>query len=118
MSYKIFLLFTLMVAGCAPGNASEDHHTASKKAPSEEVVSERELPVGSTCTVQFRRDALGTARETPVSHATDNFNGADVRVTGKLVKTDENWVVVEKYGGKEVFWIPRENVLLIEFSKN
>ena len=70
------------------------------------------LPIGATCTVQLRRDALGGAASVPVPVLTDNINGADVSVSGTLVKVDADWVVIAV--NKEMLWISRPNVLLIK----
>jgi hypothetical protein len=70
------------------------------------------LPVGATCTVQLRRDALGGAASVPVPVLTDNINGAEVSVSGTLVKVDADWVVITV--DKNMLWIARPNVLLIK----
>ncbi len=65
-------------------------------------------------TVQIRRDLLGAGGNLPISPTTGSFNGADVCVTGKLLKVNEEWVVLER--DKQEIWIPRENVLLIQID--
>ena len=72
--------------------------------------------IGKDCVVQFRRgDGLGTAADIPVSPTTGNQNGADVQVQGKLESVSGGWVVLGQ-DNKEC-WIPRESILLIQFSK-
>jgi hypothetical protein len=68
--------------------------------------------VGKNVTVQFRRDALGSAATIPVSPFTNNLNGADTSFTGKVYRVDGNWLVVD-FREKRV-WVPREVVLAIE----
>src|SRR5688572_8231138 len=65
------------------------------------------------CTVQFRRDALGTAGAVPVSPMTGGINGGQVSVTGKLRSFDDEWLALdtEKQG---VLFIPKEVVLLVQ----
>jgi hypothetical protein len=65
------------------------------------------------CTVQFRRDALGTAGTVPVSPTTGGINGGQVSVTGKLRSFDDEWLALdtEKQG---VLFIPKEVVLLVQ----
>jgi hypothetical protein len=70
-------------------------------------------PVGKTCKIQFRRDALGTAATLPVSPLTDSLNGGETSISGTLKSTSEDWLVLDR-GGKET-WIPKSVVLLIEF---
>jgi len=66
-----------------------------------------------TCTVQFRRDALGAARDLPVSPMTGGINGATVAVVGKLRSFDEEWLAVDTEKDGVVF-IPKEVVLLVQ----
>ena len=68
--------------------------------------------VGKSVTVQFRRDALGSAATIPVSPFTNNLNGADTSFTGKVYRVDGNWLIVD-FREKRV-WVPREVVLAIE----
>ncbi len=71
-------------------------------------------PKAKSATVQFRRDILGASRELPVPPTTDVQNGASVSVSGKLLKVNREWVVLEQ--DKKVLWIPRDNVLLIRIN--
>ena len=70
--------------------------------------------VGANCTIQFRRDALGAASSGPVPPLTDNHNGADTCLAGKLKSLNSEWVVIEH--GTEDLWIARSVVLLIRAS--
>ena len=72
--------------------------------------------VGSTCKVQFRRDALGAASTLPVPPMTDNINGADTNVVGTLEAINREWVVLKQNDIKKT-WIPREVILLIEVEQ-
>jgi hypothetical protein len=69
-------------------------------------------PIGATCKIQFRRDALGAGAATPVPPRTDSFNGADTSVRGTLKQFASEWIVLD-VSGKDV-WIPKTVVLLIE----
>lgn len=72
--------------------------------------------VGKLCAVQFRRgDALGSGADLPVSPTTGEINGAAVSTHGVLRKVTSGWIVLES-GAKDYF-IPRESVLLIEFTR-
>ena len=70
---------------------------------------------GRTCTVQFRRgDALGGAGSLPVSPLTSNINGADTAISGKIRRVTEEWIVMDRANGTEI-WIPKSAVLLVQF---
>ena len=69
------------------------------------------LEPGKTCTIQFRRDALGTASALPVSPFTESINGAVTCVSGTFKRTAGHWIVIEQ-NGTEV-WIPESVVLAI-----
>jgi|GEM_PF-700671 len=68
--------------------------------------------VGKSVTIQFRRDALGSAATIPVPPFTNNMNGAETSFTGKVYRVDGNWLIVD-FREKRV-WVPREVVLAIE----
>jgi hypothetical protein len=72
-----------------------------------------EAGVGNTCTVQFRRDALGLATEVPINPATDVYNGATITLVGTLKSRDENWTVVSGLHGDETstYVIPTHAIL-------
>jgi hypothetical protein len=70
-------------------------------------------PAGKSCTIQFRRDALGTAATMPVPPMTDNINGAETSISGTLKSSAGAWVVLD-HGGVEV-WIPKTAILLIKY---
>lgn len=69
-------------------------------------------PIGATCKIQLRRDALGAGAAGPIPPRTDVFNGAETSVGGILKQFTTEWIVLD-VGGKEV-WIPKTVVLLIE----
>ena len=84
------------------------------KTPSTRSSTNRICPeAGAYCTVQFRRDALGASRDLPVPPTTGSINGAEVCVSGKFSKMNENWVVLTESNGGEI-WIPRSMILLIK----
>lgn len=85
--------------------------------------------VGSECTIQFRRDALGAAAALPISPETTGINGANVVLQGKLLGVDGDWLHVESTieyregsGGppREIrrdYEVPVHSVLYLEFQK-
>jgi hypothetical protein len=71
-------------------------------------------PVGANCTIQFRRDALGTAASSPVPPLTGMHNGADTCVAGKVKSLNNEWLVVD--AGNKDLWIATSAVLLIQVN--
>lgn len=71
------------------------------------------LPLGERCTVQLRRDALGAGADLPVPPTTNSINGADVSISGELVRADQDWLVLRGEGKDR--WIARHAVLFVEF---
>lgn len=69
-------------------------------------------PIGATCKIQLRRDALGAGASGPIPPRTDVFNGAETSLSGKLQQFTTEWIVLD-VSGKEL-WIPKTVVLLIE----
>ena len=69
---------------------------------------------GKSCTLQFRRDALGAAASLPISPLVGGINGADTAMSCTYKGTHEDWVIVE-HAGKEL-WIPKSVILLLEFA--
>ena len=68
--------------------------------------------IGETCTIYFRRDALGMAAGAPSPPRTGNQNGADVIMSGKLLRVNPGWVSIGI--DQTEFTIPREVILMIE----
>jgi hypothetical protein len=69
--------------------------------------------LGEFCTVQLRRDALGGAASLPVAPLTDNINGADVEVGGKLEAVEGDGIVVRDDAKEADYWIPNHAILLV-----
>ena len=75
--------------------------------------------IGEICTVQFRRDALGSGATLPVSPTTGSINGAEVAVGGKLVAVEGDGIVIEGLPPHQAntYWIPFHAILLVEVPK-
>jgi hypothetical protein len=83
-------------------------HRSAPKA-----VAELTPPLGRNCTVQFRRDALGTASANPIPPLTGSHNGAETAIGGKLKNVTAEWIVIERAGSE--LWIPKSSVLLLQY---
>jgi hypothetical protein len=75
-----------------------------------------EAKVGTPCTVQIRRDALGSGHELPVPPTTDVINGAQVSVSGTLEAVHGSWIVLDTRDPRRKHWIPAGSVLLLSFN--
>lgn len=74
-------------------------------------------PAGKEVRIQLRRgDVLGAAAPLPISPRTYSINGVDTALSGKIVEVTADWVVLDTAEVPAVrIWIPRSNVLLIEY---
>jgi hypothetical protein len=95
----VVLVGLLFVAGCG----------GSHPPVSDPQLSGR---VGENCTIYFRRDALGMAAGAPSPPRTGNQNGADVAMSGKLLRVNPGWLTVGI--DQAEYTIPREVILMIE----
>ena len=115
VSCCLFLL-ALGLSGC---NSSNGAPTTSASEVSPRVPGAP--PAGAHCTVQFRRDMLGSHSDLPISPLTDGINGANVSVSGRLLRTDDQWIVLARKhhetGAEYELWIPRDNVLLLQIAR-
>lgn len=100
-------LCVLLMAGCKV----ETHEGRSGSQGAAGIKPE----VGSACTVQLRRDALGASTGL-IPPDTESVGGATVSVRGKFSRMDDNWVVLAA-SDKDEIWIPRGMILLIEVRK-
>jgi len=66
---------------------------------------------GQNVTVFIRHDVLGQASDIPSSISVGVLNGAEVSLTGKLILSSPQWIVIEVLDSR--WTIPRENVLAI-----
>jgi hypothetical protein len=74
-------------------------------------------PTGKEVSLQLRRgDALGSGANLPVPPRTSGINGAETGLSGKLVKITDEWVVIDTNDIPAArIWIPKGNILLIEY---
>jgi hypothetical protein len=89
---------SVLVTGCQPAAAADSSKGSTAR----------------TCTIQFRRDALGAAASLPIPPTTGNINGASTCVSGTFKSSSGEWVVIGQ-GGSET-WVPKSVILLIQFQ--
>ena len=97
------LATTLLFSGCKESKSSTEFKSADLRKWKTDTVS-----------VQFRRDALGSAHQLPVSPTTSSINGATVSMKGRLIDVGPEAIVLESRGNNH--WIPREVILLVKFE--
>lgn len=96
------LPFALGACNIEAGNAAATSHR--------KLLEDR---YGERCTVQLRRDALGTGGGLPVPPTTSMINGAEVMVAGKLLAYDTDGLMLSTPEGQ--LWVPAHSVLLVSF---
>ena len=110
--FVLLPLGLLVWSGCS---ASDSSGTLASETRRPNVPSLTAPAVGAPCTVQFRRDLLGTHSNLPVDPLTNGINGARTSVSGKLLRVDADWIVLQRKQGQ--LWIPRRNVLLLDIQQ-
>jgi len=70
-------------------------------------------PPGKSCSIQFRRDALGSGASGPSSPLAGNIDGAEVAISGTLKSSNDEWVILDVQGRET--WVPKAVILLIQF---
>ena len=68
--------------------------------------------IGRTCSVQFRRDALGMAAGAPLSPTVETAGGRPARLRGTLTAVGDGWITLSADGA--TYHIPQATILLIE----
>ena len=70
---------------------------------------------GTGCTIQFRRDALGSAGDLPVLPIARIINGtiASISISGELIAIDHEAILISSE--QKRFWIPKHSILFIEY---
>ena len=101
----------LIVSSCVAAVAATILITGSHRAIAASGLSG--IPVGKSCTVQFRRDALGAANSVPIGPMTGSINGAETSVSGTLKTIMDEWIILDR-GGKNI-WVPKTVVLSLQF---
>jgi hypothetical protein len=106
----LMLLTALSGTGCATGSSADGPSDRTSR------LDPNRAPLNAQCRVQFKRDLLGGgAIPLPIGPTVVETNGASVSVSGKLRRLDDDWVVVDTADGPSL-WVPRQNVLLLQFQ--
>jgi hypothetical protein len=83
------------------------------------------LELGTDCTIQFRRDALGGSTSL-TSPTTTGINGTTISIAGTLIAVNHEAVLLEQIDNHYLvndvpqlkrLWIPKSSILLIEYRK-
>lgn len=98
----ILAAITVCVVGC-------------KDRSQKDALSEK---VNSSCTIYFNRAVLGGTSANIVPVKVNSINGAEVSLSGTLIKVTPEWIVLEYYLDnnlkmKRNAWIPRSVILWV-----
>jgi len=94
------LLATSLLAGCRESTTASDG---------------RDLELlGKSCTVQFRRDALGGTSPNLVGPTVDDIDGSTISISGKMTAISPHWLVLD--ASRKEIRIPRDVILCLEFE--
>ena len=69
--------------------------------------------VDNECMVQLKPSLLGVSGETAISPLDES---GKTTVAGKLAAVSDDWFVLRDKAAGRIYWIPRENILLLEFD--
>ena len=103
-------IVSLALVGCASGAGGAGGVSGARQAG--------DPPIGADCRLQFKRSDLGAADKRPISPTAID---GDVSVSGKLLRIDQDWVVLDtagasvQEGAPSKVWVPMRNVLLLQF---
>ncbi len=103
----ILIVVTLILSGCT------FQSTVTSDSDKERLATAP--PIGSSCSVHFRRSSLGVASANPIPIDSGNHNGADLTVSGEVVKLDAQWLIL-KTGESTEEWIPL--VVILHMTMN
>jgi hypothetical protein len=67
--------------------------------------------------VQFKRNALGSGRDLPISPTTDVINNVAVNIHGFLRAVQDDGILIGENVDNKKYWIPMDAILLIELRE-
>jgi hypothetical protein len=71
--------------------------------------------IGRPCTVQFRREILGVAKDNAIPPTAAEYKGADLQIKGTLAALDADYLILRQ--NQAVVWIPESSILLVRFDE-
>jgi hypothetical protein len=71
--------------------------------------------IGRACTVQFRREILGVAKENAIPPTATEDKGADLQIKGTLAALDGQYLILRQ--NRAVVWVPQSSILLVRFDE-
>ena len=104
----VVIILAVLIIGAICCHIHHFHHSRPRSIDPE---------LDKFCTVQLRRDALGGSGL--VSPLTDNQNGTDVALRGRLVAIDREAILlnhVDEQSRTWQLWIPKSSILLIKYE--
>jgi hypothetical protein len=105
---RIVLTVMLVAIALSMVSCEQESHGQARAVARVESLEGR---LGKACIVYLRHDALGVQREAPLAFA----GWRDSAVEGTLLGADDSWMIVKRPDGRES-WVPRGNILLVEFT--
>ena len=73
-----------------------------------------DLQPGKSCTIIFRRDALGATTNLPSDPIVSLTSSMSFSVTGILKRTNNDWIVIEQGHDHPEVWVPTDVVLPVQ----
>lgn len=109
----------IMLTSCTTGTPTATESPTNSESPTSSEASTHPLAsdIGKGCTVQLKRNALGSGRDLPISPTTDSINNVAVNVQGILRAVRDNGILIEQNVENKKYWIPMDSILLIEMGK-
>ncbi len=71
-------------------------------------------PVGQSCRVHFRRDALGLSAPAPLGVDQGGLASRTTQMSGTLDRVTDQWLVIRS--SDHTWWVPRTAILAIELT--
>lgn len=114
MKARIYLMLFVLLSACVvlAGCETHDETRIEEHRGTRSKMYSPILPASTQCAVQFRRDALGAASNNPIPAETDNYNGAQVSLTGTLKGMSPEWIIVNQ--GETDYWIAKDAILMLK----
>ncbi len=71
--------------------------------------------IGRACSIQFRRETLGVAKDSAIPPTATDYQGADLQIKGTLAALDGHYLILRQ--NRVVVWVPESSILLVRFDE-